>query len=420
MPIPLPVRDRLQGLRARQNSLFLWAAGISIVGSFAGIIAKGWLIHHLTHQPMLLAVNFACLTLPALFLSQHAGLLTDQVGAEPILKRAQYFLLGGSVVSAAGFAALRPWPPLSVAMLILGTLIIGCASSYELTARTKYASLLVPEPEVGAFLASFSVVFNVAKLVGPPIGGFVLTWLSPELSLTLDSLSYLVPIAVVNGLMTPKRLPQLDGAARRRLTLGRAWRQVSGTVRRSILFTGLASLIGFCHPALVPIMAAQYIGPDPLSLGWFTAAIAVGSIVSGLLLKRHSVWVVQHPVRLLGSASLITGLAQLLLTGLPLLTAWGIPGVPYLGAILIGFGTAALLAGSNIITQARSPLETRGRIAALNQIASLGGGGLSSLMAGALVSRLGLQTSLGLLGAAGVTVALLYLSSGPGRSEHLE
>ncbi len=409
MPLPAPVRDRLPALRARQNALFLWAAGISIVGSFAGIIAKGWLINTLTGQPMLLAINFACLTLPALFLSRQAGLLTDRIGAEPVLKRAQYFLLLGAVVGTVGFTVARPWPPVAVAMLIVGTLIVGCASAYELTARTKYASLLVPEAEVGAYLASFSVVFNVAKLVGPPIGGFLLTVLSPELTLALDACSYLVPIAVVNFLMTPKRLPELDAAARRRLTLRQAWGQVSASVRRTILFTGVASLIGFCHPALVPIMAVEYIGPDALSLGWFTAAIAVGSIVAGLLLQRHSARAVQQPVLLLGGAALITGLAQILLTRTPVLVALGLPGAAYLGAILIGFGTAALLAGSNVITQARSPLETRGRIAALNQIASLGGGGLSSLMAGALVARLGLQSALLLLGSAGVLVALLHL-----------
>lgn len=53
----------------RQRQCFLVAAGVSSIGSFAGIIAKGWLIQDMTQQPLLLAVNFACLSLPAVFLS---------------------------------------------------------------------------------------------------------------------------------------------------------------------------------------------------------------------------------------------------------------------------------------------------------------------------------------------------------------
>ena len=45
---------------------------------------------------------------------------------------------------------------------------MGIAGAYELTARNKYCSILVEQPEqLAGYLTSFSVVFNVGKLVGP-------------------------------------------------------------------------------------------------------------------------------------------------------------------------------------------------------------------------------------------------------------
>ena len=120
---------------------------------------------HGNHNPLLLALHFAMLTLPTLVVSGWAGVLTDEVGSERVLIRAQWALLAAAVLGAIAI-------PISSggqqdALLLLSTLGVGVASTYELTARNKYVALLVDEPEqLGPYLASFSVIFNVGKLVG--------------------------------------------------------------------------------------------------------------------------------------------------------------------------------------------------------------------------------------------------------------
>lgn len=71
---------------------------------------------------------------------------------------------------------------------------------------------------------------------------------------------------------------------------------------------------------------------------------------------------------------------------------------------MIGAGTAALLAGVNMICQVGAPLEIRGRMAGLGQIAFLGGGGASGLVAALLTIGTGLVSSFALLG--GLAVVL--------------
>jgi hypothetical protein len=78
-------------------------------------------------------------------------------------------------------------------------------------------------------------------------------------------------------------------------------------------------------------------------------------------------------------------------------------------SFLIGAGTACLLAGTNLILQVGSPMVLRGRMAALGQIASLGGGGLSGLVAALLTLRVGLDQTFALMGICGMVLALLEL-----------
>ena len=135
---------------------------------------------------------------PTLVVSGPAGVLTDRLGSERVLIRAQWALLAAAVLGAIAI-------PISEgsqqdALLLLSTLGIGVASSYELTARNKYVALLVDEPEqLGPYLASFSVIFNVGKLVGPPLGGLLLAATGPTLALSLDAAPRHINLAAVEA-----------------------------------------------------------------------------------------------------------------------------------------------------------------------------------------------------------------------------
>ncbi|NDC36169.1 MAG: MFS transporter [Synechococcaceae bacterium WB9_2_112] len=189
-----------------QRSLFLLASGLSTAGSFAGLTAKGWLLLQDSGSPLLLSLHFAALALPTLVFSGPAGVLTDRLGSEAVLIRAQWGLLAASGLGAVAIPLLAPWPAALMSALLLSTLLVGVASSYELTARNKYCALLVDEPDqLAPYLASFSVVFNVGKLVGPPVGGGLVALAGVPIALALDSLSYLLPIATVLWLLQPDR-----------------------------------------------------------------------------------------------------------------------------------------------------------------------------------------------------------------------
>ena len=381
----------------------MWASGLSTAGSFAGITAKGWILLHGSSNPILLALHFGALALPALVFSGAAGVATDRLGCEKVLIRAQWGLVAGASLGALAIPLLTG--AAQVYLLLLSTLVVGVASSYELTARNKYCTLLVEEPEqLAPYLTSFSVVFNVGKLVGPPLGGWLLALSSPTLALAIDATSYLLQIASVLWLLQPNRAAEQRSTGGATASLATAWRECGPTLRHVLRFTAVACLVSFFHPGLAALIASQLLGPSPQALGLFTSVLAAGSICGGSVLQRNSDALSQRPGLLLGGCLVLTALAQLGMAasrGLPLSLAM---------TFLIGAGTACLLSGTNLIGQIGAPMVLRGRMAGLGQIAFLGGGGLSGLLAALLSMKVGLGATFMLMGSAGLLLGISELT----------
>jgi hypothetical protein len=295
-----------------------------------------------------------------------------------------------------------------VVVLLLSTLFGGVASTYELTARNKYTGLLVDRPEdLPPYLASFSIVFNVGKLLGPPIGGLLLALAGPTLALAVDAASFLGPIAVLLWVLRPNtQLEQTTGTGAA-VSLWAAWRECGSVLRHVLGFTALACLVGFFHPGLAPVLAAGVLDPSPQALGLFTSVIAAGSLCGGVVLQRNSTWLSQRPGLLMGASVLLTALAQIgmaLSQEGPSRQALGL-----LMSFLIGAGTATLLSGVNLMAQVGAPMALRGRMAGLGQIAFLGGGGFSGLIAAGLLDRFGMGATFGLLGSIGLVLGVAEL-----------
>ena len=140
-----------------------------------------------------------------------------------VLVQAQWALLAAAGLGALAIPLLEGTA--QVVLLLFSTLLVGIAGAYELTARNKYCSILVEQPEqLAGYLTSFSVVFNVGKLVGPPIGGWLVAAIGPAWALGIDAASYLLPIASVVFLLAPDRSRDMRSKPGADASLLNAWR----------------------------------------------------------------------------------------------------------------------------------------------------------------------------------------------------
>ncbi len=385
--------------RDQQRRIFLLASGISTAGSFAGLTAKGWILLHETGNPLLLAMHFGALSLPTLFVSGFAGVCTDRIGSEVVLARAQLALFIAAILGAFSIPLLSG--NLQIIGLLLSTFLVGIAGAFELTSRNKYCALLVSKPhQLAPYLVSFSVVFNVGKLMGPPLGGWLIAAKGSFAALTIDAISYLFPIITVAWLLKPNSAAEKYSPSNSQSSFIYAWRESGSTLRNVIGFTAIACLVGFFHPGLAPLIAEQVLGSDPRDLGFFTSIIAAGSITGGVILQRNSIKWFRRPFLTLSGFASLTAIGQVGMS------QSSIRSFSLLMAFLIGAGTAGLLSSCNLMTQLASPQVLRGRMAGLSQIAFLGGGGLSGIFAAFLTAAIGLRMTFGVLGMLGLVLAV--------------
>ena len=169
----------------------LWIASIfSNVGSFLQSVAGAWLMLELTGSATWVGLMVASTTLPLLFLALAAGAVADLANRGKVLLVSQS-LMG---LAAAGMAVLSFLDLVTPGRLLGLSLLLGVGVAFNLPAWQAMVPDLVPRGMVASAVALNSVAFNVARAVGPALGGLIVATAGPELAFGLNALSYLLSL----------------------------------------------------------------------------------------------------------------------------------------------------------------------------------------------------------------------------------
>jgi len=379
----------------------------SQLGSQIQSVAAAWLMTELTTRHALVAAVPASTAMPMLLLSVFAGVLADNFDRRRIMLVGQWAML---VVSAA-LAALTYAGKLGAWGLLGFTLAVGSGMALILPSWSASVRALVPDRRVlPQAIALNSISFNLARSLGPALGGLVLATAGVAAAFAINALSY---IAMIIALMRWK--PDLPPPQREPLfhsvKAGVSFCWHSGPVRR-VLMRGSAYGFGAIGvQAMLPIILRGKLDGGEAAFGFLLGAFGVGSIVgafTGPALRRH--FGAEQAVALAAAASTVAlvGLAE----------AWSI------GALMIfvfmgGAGWTMSLNTFNVAMQVRSPHEILGRCMAIYQAVTLGSSAIGAwawgFVADATSAPAALLWAAVWLGA--TTVILRMLSPLPARGE---
>jgi MFS family permease len=266
----------------------LWVAQFtSNVGSWMQTVAAQWVMTSLTGSTLFLTAIPAASSIPVLLLAVPAGALGDLVDRRRLILVAQAGMLVAAamlaVCSAAGW--LSPW-------LLLGLLVvIGAGGAASAATWQTLQPELVPVEERSQAIALGSVNQNLARAVGPAIGGVLLAATSPAIVFLANALSFVAVLVAVAVTVIPARrstLPREHAAA--------AVRAGGRFVRNSpVLLALIVRTIGFVFLAgavwgLLPVVARQRLGLGSAGYGLLLACVGVGALAAatfGPALKRR-------------------------------------------------------------------------------------------------------------------------------------
>src|ERR1051326_8246657 len=168
---PVAIHDSV--LSPLREPLFrsLWiAAVISYTGSWMQNVATGWLMTSLTSSPMWVALVQVAVSLPVLLIALPAGALAD------IFDRRKFLLFtqGSMVAAATVLGVMTLTGTVTPQILLVFTFLLGVGAVMNDPAWQSLTPDLVPPSQLASAVALNSAGFNIARAVGPALGGFVI------------------------------------------------------------------------------------------------------------------------------------------------------------------------------------------------------------------------------------------------------
>lgn len=371
---PIPGVLRIPGFRR------FWLASLaSNCGSWLQVVAAGWLILRLTGSPAAVGALALVSRGPAFLLSTLGGQLADRFDRRAI--GIWTFAVQG--LASAAMALLSALGLLSVWVIYALTFALGVGFALGLPAILATVPALVPPDRLSQAVSLNAAGINVARFLGPAIGGGLFAWLGPTWCFAVNATSFLALIVVLGRVDLREHGTRGRGVAMRAAL---AVARHDPAMRRLLL--GMAGFAAFASPIqeLAPVVAER-LGAGPGGLGILLGAMGGGALLGAWLLERlHARGLGRGTA--LPLATLVFGVGMVVLAGAPVLLA-GIAAMAFCGAFWIW-----LFIATNTAVQLRSPLSMVGRMLGLYQLAVIGPIALGSLGAGVLADVVGIRWSL--------------------------
>jgi MFS family permease len=245
-------------------------------------VGQGWLMSSLTSSPLIVSLILTAESLPFFVFGLPAGALADITDRRRLLIVSQ--LAMASAVGALAILTLAdvvtPW------MLLILALVLGISTAYNDPAWQAVIPELLPKEELSARITLSGIGVNVARTLGPALGGLIVAAAGPTVVFVLDALSYLGVIAVLlawRRKSMPSTLPseQVLPAIRAGLRFARH----SPPLRRVLFATFLFMICGAGVMALMPILGRE-VGFGALGYGLLLGSPGVGAVIGGALLSH--------------------------------------------------------------------------------------------------------------------------------------
>ncbi|MGQ0700791.1 MAG: MFS transporter [Panacagrimonas sp.] len=394
-PTPSAAPGAFAPLRERAF-LVLWLATVMAnTGTWMRDTASGWLMTSLAPSPTMVAMVQAATTLPIFLLALPAGALSDIVDRRRLMIGIQ---LGLSLVSIA-LCLLSLLDGMSPLILLGLTFCGGVGAALAAPAWQSIVPQLVPRPLMRPAIALNSLGVNIARAIGPAVGGLIIATLGIAAAYLVDVFSYLLIIGALWWWKPVPRLSQDPEHLVQAMRSGLRFALFHPDLQRVLLRAFLFFIAASSYWALLPLIVREQLSGGATVYGLAMAAIGLGAILGALLLPRLRRHLSANATVLLGA--LVTGVATAILA-LAHVPAQGIAVLLFAGAAWI-----AVLTTLNATAQSVLPDWVRGRGLALYLTVFFGGMTLGSLGWGALATAIGIAQTLGIASAAVILIGLL-------------
>jgi MFS family permease len=378
----------------------LWiAAVISYTGSWMQTVATGWLMTSLTNSPMWVSLVQVSVSLPVFLIALPAGALADIVDRRKFL----LFTQSSMVAAAAVLGVMTLTHTVTPHILLVFTFLLGVGAVMNDPAWQSLTPDLVPPSKLAAAVALNSAGFNIARAVGPAIGGLVIA--TCQGASTGSGRAFLLNAVSFFGVILflyhwkPAKTDRQNGTTTfsGAIAIGLRYARQEPRIRAVLVRTLVFSLPASAFLALLPLIASKF-GAEGFGgmLAFFGTGALAGAGVLTLARRRLS------PDAVIAWATLVFAVALCGLVRAHTLS------VASFFCAAAGLGWISNLATLNVSAQTAAPGWVRARVISMYVLLLQGGLALGSAVWGIVASGKGVQFTL--TAAAAALAASLLLS----------
>src|SRR6267143_712503 len=379
---PSPAAHSVSAWAPLREPLFrsLWiAAIISYIGTWMQSVGAGWMMTMLTMSPLMVGLVQAAVALPVFLVILPAGALADTVDRRQFLLITQGWMVlaSGTLGVLTLFHVVTPW-------VLLGfTFVLGLGAVMNDPAWQAITPELVPPEQHAAAVAMNSTGFNVARALGPALGGMVIAAAGSGTAFLLNALSFFGVSVVLYRWKRPHAERIETEALWEAVGSGIAYVRRSPLVQSVLIRTGAFSISAIALLALLPILARPFGATGyGVLLGCFGMGALAGATILPRLRRRLSVdGVVATAIVVFAAMTFAAGRVQIFSQ---LCMVMGTAGAAWIG----------ILACLNTAAQTMSPSWVRARALSMYLLVLQGGMAIGSTLWGALATRVGLPNTL--------------------------
>jgi len=394
----------LRALRHRNYRLFFTGQMVSLIGTWMTQIAMTWLVYSLTKSPLMLGVVAFAGQIPSFVMGPFAGVIVDRWPRHRLLVGTQICAMIQSF--ALAFLALSGM--IQVWHIIVLIALQGLINAFDMPARQSFVVEIVEDKaDLSNAIALNSSMFNMARLIGPSVGGILVATVGEGWCFLIDGISYIGVIAALLAMrIKPPDTTRQHKNALQELKEG--WAYVTGSlpIRSLIMLMAWVSLVGMPYGVLMPIIAGETLRGGPNTMGFLMAASGSGALVGALFLAARK--------NIRGLGKRIPLLVAVFGGGLLVFSQSTALWLSMLTLFVMGFALMQQNASSNTILQTIVDDDKRGRVMSFYIMAFMGMAPFGSLWAGAMASRIGAPSTLVISGIgcllASIWIAMRYKS----------
>jgi predicted MFS family arabinose efflux permease len=343
----------LRALNHRDYRVFFAGQAVALVGAWMQQVAQAWLVLSLTNSPLRLGLVGSLTFTPILLFAIVGGAVADRLPKRRLLVLTQSLLacqtLTLAVLIWTGHVAY--WHVCVLAV------VWGVANTLDLPARQSFVVELVGRADVGNAVALNSAAFNLARIIGPAVGGLLLARAGVAPAYFINGAAFVVVIGTLL-LVRARGAPLPRGGTSIVEEIGAGLRYARGTPRIMLVLALLfvISITVFNFSIYVPLFARNVVRRGPEGFGLLMASVGVGAIGGALTLGA-----LRAPsLRLLFATGFLSGAGLLLMSTVDDFV------VAAAALFALGWVSVIVVTGCNVALQLAAPDELRGRIMSLH------------------------------------------------------